>query len=225
MAHTLALHFNHPVYTFQSPDTLPDSYQLFFLPSIKIFRTSFALPSKALFALLKERSLHIHLPSTSALFVALLYLCIGLVRKNCLTFHWHAFVFSSITNHISFKYLLGRIYEFFALIIVRLSSAVVTTSPSLLQTLRSVGISSSSSFYLSPSISGSAEDYLLSHSSPSLVASRPFKLFLSVVLHPTKTITIRAAQIDSVNGHLISLVMVPSLLLQSLLRTSCYFSC
>ena len=133
------------------------------------------MPSRPLLSLLNQPALHIHLPSISGLIVALLYLVFGVLRHRVLTFHWHAFVFAPLTSNYSAKYIFGQIYEFSALLIVRLSRAVVTTSPVLLCKLRLFGVRAYSSFYLSPSIPLCAEEVLLSKPLPSRVSRAPFR--------------------------------------------------
>jgi len=175
VAHTLASHFDQPVYTFQKPDSYPVAYSIRFLPSIRLFRIFLPLPSLQFFALLNERSLHIHLPSISGLLVALVYKLYRLFRPYTLTIHWHAFIFHPLSGRFTFKTRLGLLYQALALFFVKHSTAVITTSPSLLHELHKLGVKPDSSFVLPPSISASAEDFLLSNPIPCRDTSTPFR--------------------------------------------------
>ena len=114
------------------------------LPRIKIFgRLHLPVPSQVLLDLLLSRlPLHGHLPSPGVLLVLLLARLIRPWRP--VTAHWHCF----LSTDNGFSGCLISLYQWLALRILPLFTAVVTTSPRLAQELQRWGCSPNRIFVL-----------------------------------------------------------------------------
>ena len=143
VAHELALVWLGPVYCFDTqsirdvnPDPLTVSYPRIHLPSLKIGRLCFPIPSFGLFSLLfSSKPLHGHLPSPEVLF--LLVLARLLQPRRSVTAHWHCFL-EFPPGFIGF---LSAISTWFALASLSFFSGVITTSPVLADELVRCGCS------------------------------------------------------------------------------------
>ena len=123
--------------SFVKDDPLPVVFSRRVLPNAKAFgRFHLPLPSHALWQLLRSPTpLHGHLPSPGVLLV--LFLARLMRPRRRVTVHWHCFLEPSggIDGH------LFRAYQWLALLLLPLFSAVVTTSPVLAQELHRFGCS------------------------------------------------------------------------------------
>lgn len=160
VAHELALFWQSNyqtsiVYSFSSVPSAtnsPASYRTIHLPSISFCRFFLPSPSLTLLRLLFSQSpLHIHLPSPSILFLAILARLARPTRH--ITVHWHSFLQSRLSP-LGLAYAL---YQSLALRSLSFFPRVVTTSPVLRHALIKASIPSSKVFVLPCSISNQYE--------------------------------------------------------------------
>ena len=179
VAHDLACVWGGVVYSFDvqrqqaaGKDPLPVNYPRRCLPSTKpLGRLRLPLPTRALWRLLRSPTpLHGHLPSPGVLLVLILARLMRPSRR--VTAHWHSFL-------VSDRGCTGTLfsaYQWLALQMMPLLSAVVTTSPLLAQELRFYGCARNRVFVLPCSLSQQQEQLGLAIPLPDARAGEPLRV-------------------------------------------------
>ena len=179
VAHELASVWGGTVYSLDvqrqegaGHDPLPVSYPRRCLPSTKpLGRLQLPLPSRALLRLLRSpKPLHGHLPSPGVLLVLVLARLLRPRRR--VTAHWHCFLDPDRNAN-------GRLfalYQWLALRLIPLLSAVVTTSPVLVKELQRCGSAPERLFALPCCLSQEQEQFGLELPPHEPDASEPLRV-------------------------------------------------
>ena len=179
VAHELATIWGGAVHSFdvqfqryEGCDPFAVRYPRRHLPSVNpCGRLHLPLPSRSLWLLLRSTNpLHGHLPSPGVLLVLVLA---RLIRpRRCITVHWHSFLDANrrVNGH------LYVVYEWFALRLVPLFAAVVTTSPALADELLRCGCSKDRIFVLPCCLNQQQELSSLALSRPETSLGKPLRV-------------------------------------------------
>ena len=157
---------------FQPEDPVSVDYCRSYLPSFRVFGRFFLpLPTRSLFDLLiSSEPIHGHLPSPGVLFVLVLSRLLRPQRH--VTAHWHCFLEVS-AGCSGFPY---RFYQWLALLFLPHLTAVVTTSPQLVQNLSRCGCSPDRLIMLPCCLSADQENNVLSLSYPKATKNSPLSV-------------------------------------------------